>query len=110
MPQRLPDHPEPGAILVARPQWGSTIPPFLGPPLGKTWYDALQVKVTKRYSHGLDMQGSFTYGKEESLGANSDTGYLGVPATTRINDVFNRDSNKQLSPFRQPIRLVISGT
>jgi len=96
--------------LVARPQWGSTIPPFLGPPLGKTWYDALQVKVTKRYSHGLDMQGSFTYGKEESLGANSDTGYLGVPATTRINDVFNRDSNKQLSPLSQPIRLVISGT
>jgi hypothetical protein len=33
-----------------------------------------------------------------------------VPATTRINDVFNRDSNKQLSPLSQPIRLVISGT
>jgi hypothetical protein len=79
-------------------------------PLGNSWYDSLQVKVTKRYSHGLDMQGSFTYAKEESLGANSDTGYLGVPATTRINDVFNRDSNKQLSPLSQPIRLVISGT
>jgi hypothetical protein len=96
--------------LVARPQWGSTIPPFLGPPLGKTWYDSLQVKVTKRYSHGLDLQSSLTYGKELSLGANSDTGYLGVPATTRINDVFNRDTNKQLSPLSQPFRFVISGT
>jgi len=96
--------------LVAQPQWGSTIPPFLGPPLGKTWYDSLQVKVTRRYSHGLDMQGSFTYGKELALGANSDTGYLGVPATTRINDVFNRDVNKQLSPLSQPFRVVIAGS
>lgn len=96
--------------LIPRPQWGATIPPFLGPPLGRTWYDSLQVKVTKRYSHGLDMQGSYTYGKELSLGANSDTGYLGVPATTRINDVFNRDTNKQWSPISQPHRLVISGT
>jgi hypothetical protein len=56
------------------------------------------------------LQGSYTYGKELSLGANSDTGYLGVPATTRINDVFNRDTNKQLSPISQPHRLVISGT
>jgi hypothetical protein len=96
--------------LVPRPQWGSTIPPFLGPPLGKTWYDALQLSVTKRYSHGLDMQGSFTYGKEESLGTNADSAYAGVPATTRINDVFNRDSNKQLSPLSRPFKVVISGT
>ncbi|MEO8098173.1 MAG: TonB-dependent receptor [Acidobacteriota bacterium] len=96
--------------LIPRPQWGATIPPFLGPPLGRTWYDSLQVKVTKRYSHGLDMQGSFTYGKELSMGANSDTGYLGVPATTRINDVFNRAQNKQISPLSQPFRVVISGT
>jgi hypothetical protein len=96
--------------LIPRPQWGATIPPFLGPPLGRTWYDSVQIKATKRYSHGLDMQASYTYGKELSLGANSDTGYLGVPATTRINDVFNRDQNKQLSPLSQPHRLVISGT
>ncbi len=56
------------------------------------------------------MQGSFTYSKEEAFGANSDTGYLGVPATTRINDVFNYGQNKQLSPLSQPFRGVISGT
>jgi len=95
--------------LVPRPQWGATIPPFLGPPLGKTWYDSLQVTVTKRYSHGLDMQGAFTYGKELSLGTNADSAYAGVPATTTINDVFNRDTNKQLSPLSRPFQLVISG-
>lgn len=96
--------------LVPRPQWGATIPPFLGPPLGRTWYDSLQLKVTKRYSHGLDLQANYTYSKELSLGANSDTGYLGVPATTRINDVHNRDQNKQFSPLSQPHRFVVSGS
>jgi hypothetical protein len=96
--------------LVPRPQWGATIPPFLGPPLGKTWYDALQVTATKRYSHGLDMTGNFTYGKEESLGTNADSAYAGVPATTTVNDVMNRDTNKQLSPLSRPFKIVISGT
>ncbi len=96
--------------LVPRPQWGATIPPFLGPPLGKTWYDALQVTFTKRYSHGLDISSNFTYGKEESLGTNADSAYAGVPATTTVNDVMNRDTNKQLSPLSRPFKLVISGT
>ncbi len=96
--------------LIPRPHWGSTIPPFLGPPLGRTWYDSFQIKATKRYANNLDLSANYTYGKELALGANSDTGYLGVPATTRINDVFNRDTNKQWSPLSQPHRLVISGT
>ncbi len=29
------------------PQWGA-LGPWIGPPLGKTWYDSLQAKVTKR--------------------------------------------------------------
>ena len=61
--------------LKPYPQWLG-IPPFLGPPLGDTWYDSLQAKVTKRYSHGLDVQGAFTWQKELTLGVNSDTSYL----------------------------------
>jgi len=94
--------------LRPRPEW-TVIPPFLGPPLGNTWYDSLQIKVTKRYSHGLQMQGSYTYSKELSLGANSDTAYL-TSGATEVNDVYNRGINKQLSPFSQPNRLVVSGT
>jgi hypothetical protein len=45
--------------LRAVPQWGSVLP-WLGPPVGKTWYDSMQVKVTKRYSHGLQASGNFT--------------------------------------------------
>jgi hypothetical protein len=88
------------------PQWFG-VPPFLGPPLGDTWYDSLQVKVTKRYSHGLDVQGAFTWQKELTNGANSDTSYL-TPNPPLINDVFNYAQNKQVSGFSRPILAVIS--
>jgi hypothetical protein len=90
------------------PQWFG-VPPFLGPPLGDTWYDSLQMKVTKRYSHGLDLQGAFTWQKELTNGANSDTSYL-TPNPPLINDVFNYAQNKQISGFSRPLALVISGT
>jgi hypothetical protein len=97
-----------GQALRQFPQWNSGIPPFLGPPLGDTWYDSLQAKVTKRYSHGLDLQAAFTWQKELTLGANSDTSYL-TPQAPAINDVFNRNLNKQISGFSRPLYLVISG-
>ena len=90
------------------PQWFG-VPPFLGPPLGDTWYDSLQAKITRRYSHGLTVQGIFTWQKELTNGAASDTSYL-VPADTRINDVFNYGMNKQLNPYSRPISLTLSVT
>jgi hypothetical protein len=83
------------------------IPPFLGPPLGDTWYDSLQAKVTKRYSHGLDLQSAFTWQKELVLGVNSDTSYQ-TPGPTVINDVYNYRQNKQISSFSRPFMLVVS--
>ena len=88
------------------PQWQG-IPPFLGPPLGDTWYDSLQLKVTRRYSHGLSAQYAFVWQKEQVLGASNDTSYL-VSAYPRINDVFNRAQNKELSPFSIPLVSTIS--
>ncbi|MCU1337707.1 MAG: hypothetical protein JWO19_3288 [Bryobacterales bacterium] len=67
-----------------------------GAPLGKTWYDSLQLKGTKRFSHGLDFTFTYTRSKELQLGAEDYTG-LGI-----INDVFNRDTNKQLSNSSRP--------
>ena len=82
---------------------GSLIPRWA--PLGKSWYDALQVKVTKRYSHGLDMQASFTYQNEEALGAGGNPG----PGGGGINNVFAPIVNqKSLSSFSTPFILVTS--
>jgi hypothetical protein len=38
-----------------------------GSPTGKTWYDSLQVKGTKRMSHGLQVNGTFTWSKAMTL-------------------------------------------
>ena len=41
---------------------------YLWAPLGRTWYDSLQIKMTKRYSHGLDLSSGFTWQKELVMG------------------------------------------
>jgi hypothetical protein len=82
-------------------------PGFFGPPLGVTWYDSLQVKVTKRLSRGLAVDSAFTWQKELNLGVGADTTYL-TPAPNLINDVYNRNSNKQISGFSRPLLLVTS--
>jgi hypothetical protein len=95
-----------GQALRPYPQW-TGIPPFLGPPLGVTWYDSLQAKVTKRLSQGLSVDSAFTWQKELNLGVGADTSYL-TPAPNLINDVFNRNQNKQISGFSRPFMLVVS--
>jgi hypothetical protein len=82
-------------------------PGFLGPPLGSTWYDSLQAKLTKRFSRGLSVDSAFTWQKELNLGVGSDTSYL-TPAPNLINDVYNRNLNKQISGFSRPFVLVTS--
>src|SRR5689334_12496916 len=93
-------------VLRAQPQFLG-IPGFLGPPLGTTWYDSLQAKVTKRLSHGLTVDSAFTWQKELNLGVGADTSYL-TPAPNLINDVYNRNQNKQISGFSRPFVLVTS--
>jgi hypothetical protein len=95
-----------GQALRQYPQWLG-VPPFLGPPMGDTWYDSLQAKLTKRFSHGLDLQTAFTWQKELVLGTNSDTSYF-TPGTVRVNDVYDRMSNKEISSLSKPFMLVIS--
>ncbi len=88
------------------PQWIG-VPPFLGPPLGDTWYDSLQVKLTKRYSRGLTLNASYTYQKELALGATSATPYFTAGSMT-INDVNNRGQNKQLASLDYPQVLTVT--
>ena len=88
------------------PQWNG-IPPFLGPPDGNTWYDSLQIKLTKRFSRGLSGQVNYTWQKELTNGTNANTSYV-TPSPPLINDVFNKSLDKQISGFSQPQVLVIS--
>ncbi|HYR86235.1 MAG TPA: TonB-dependent receptor, partial [Terriglobia bacterium] len=92
--------------LRPHPQWIG-IPPFLGPPLGDTWYDSLQAKATQRLSRGLSGQVAFTWQKEFVLGTGTDTSYL-TPGNVIINDIFDYKQNKQISPFSRPLMLVVA--
>ena len=51
--------------------------------------------MTKRYSHGLDFTGAFTWQKELDLGQGT------------TNDVYNRPNNKEISAGSQPLMLTI---
>jgi Carboxypeptidase regulatory-like domain/TonB dependent receptor len=89
-------------------QW-NTPGSWLGPPVGKTWYDSLQLQGTKRYSHGLSAQASFVWSHAMNLGTGAETGQFvtGLPV---IEDLYNYAANKQLNQLTRPLALVISGT
>jgi hypothetical protein len=71
-------------------------------PLGRTWYDSLQMKVTKRFSRGLDMTSTFSWQKELVIGSET-TGLTGGATGGIVNNVFNRGANKYISSFSRPV-------
>jgi hypothetical protein len=62
-----------------------------GAPLGDSWYESLQTKVTKRYSSGLSLQSAFTWSKAESTPANG------------TGNIFNREIFKSITSTNQPL-------
>lgn len=73
-------------------------------PLGNSWYDALQLKVTKRMSHGLDLTASYTRSKNLTTAEDQDG------TTVPTANVFNRPANKTFSRNDQPNIFVVSFT
>jgi hypothetical protein len=76
-------------------------------PLGKTWYDSLQVKGTKRLSHGFSATTTFTWQKNLSFSGDREPNF-GTAANGQVNDVFNRAVNKNISQYSQPFTLLVS--
>jgi hypothetical protein len=81
-----------------------------GAPLGRTWYDSLQMKATKRFSRGLVFISSFTWQKslQEGVDTNPNTivggnnqqaGIIGSPSTA-----------KSISSLDQPLVFNFAGT
>jgi len=80
--------------LLPFPQYTGTFSPT-NAPLGKTWYDSLQINVTKRYSHGITLNANYAFSKNLDL--------MSSP------DVFNRQLGKDISGNDLPHQLRISG-
>ncbi len=81
--------------------------PALWAPLGRTWYDSLQAKVTKRLSHGLDFSYMFSWQKELTMGIEGDPPGFGAPVASN-NDVFQRGQNKYISGYSRPFLSVLA--
>jgi hypothetical protein len=95
----------PATLTVAQslrpyPQFGSLVEDWA--PLGDTWYDALQLKATKRTSHGLSVTLAYTRSKTLDVEAENYNGG-GV-----VNDQFNRRNLKALSSQDLPNVFVLS--
>jgi hypothetical protein len=91
---------------------GTKINPKLGKISSLTWsgnsfYDALQVGVQKKMSHGLQAQGSYTWGK--SIDSNSATAY-GDTFSNSISSLhwFDQKLSRGLSDFNITRTLVIN--
>jgi hypothetical protein len=89
------------------PQFGTILDYWA--PLGDTWYDALQVKVTKRLSHGVTFVSTFAKQKTLTMGTERDAN-PGTSGNALTNNVFNPQNNKYLSEYDQPLVFNISLT
>jgi hypothetical protein len=89
------------------PQFGTILDYWA--PLGDTWYNALQVKATKRISHGLSFVSTFAWQKTLTIGTERDAN-PGTNGNALTNNVFNRNNNKYISMFDQPLVFNISLT
>ncbi len=78
-------------------------------PMGDTWYQSLQAKLTKRVSRGLSANSTFTWSKTLTIGTERDPN-PGSTGNAVYNDVFNREQNKYLSLYNQPFQFTVSLT
>src|SRR5207247_9480620 len=91
------------------PQFTGSLQPAWAP-LGNSWYDSLQAKLTKRYSHGLDLTAAFTWQKTLALGNGATVfgGNNNGAAGGTVNDMFNRANQKSLSSDYRPLSLLVA--
>ncbi len=79
-------------------------------PLGDTWYDALQLKVTKRFSHGLSVLSTFSWQKTLTEGTEIGEPNPGTAGNAVVNDIANPKLSKYISLYDQPFLFNISIT
>ncbi len=100
-----------GQALRPYSQFGNI--PVSGDPLGKTWYDSLQSKLTLRPSHGLFVTSTFAWQKSLESGVDGNTNpTVGAPPGTNYvnNTVLAAQQSKSISLYDQPFLFNILAT
>jgi hypothetical protein len=84
--------------------------PVIGNPMGKTWYDSLQIKATKRLSHGLNVSSAFTWQKSQQVGVDGNANPA-IAGTNFVNNVVgNPYTNKSIGLYDQPFVFVVAAS
>jgi hypothetical protein len=87
--------------------------PVSGDPLGKTWYDSLQSKLTIRPTHGLFVTSTFAWQKSLQVGTDGNVNpTVGAPPGTNYvnNTVLGAQQSKSISLYDQPFLFNILAT
>ena len=79
-------------------------------PMGSTWYNALQVKTTQRLTRGLSFNSNFSWSKAMTIGTEIGEPNPGTTGNAVVNQVFDRNINKYISRYDQPLFLNLSLT
>ncbi|HJT86930.1 MAG TPA: TonB-dependent receptor [Bryobacteraceae bacterium] len=87
------------------PQFGNI--PAQGDPRGRTWYDSLQAKLTKRLSHNLMVNGAFTWQKSLQEGVDTNSP-LSLGGQLPLNVLNGQAVAKSISEYDKPFILQIS--
>jgi Carboxypeptidase regulatory-like domain/TonB-dependent Receptor Plug Domain len=110
LPTRIPQ----GYIFPTPISSGTTVNPNFGQIEGhvydgKSFYNALEVGLQRRMSHGIQLQGSFTWGKSQDTGSSS---VAGDQFSNSISTLpwYDLKSVRGLSDFNIGRTLVINGT
>jgi len=92
------------------PQFGFI--PVSGNPVGKTWYDSLQTKLTIRPTKGVVLQSTFSYQKSLDEGVDGNTfTTVGGPTNYSVNNAVQAPQlSKSISEFDQPLLFVVAGS
>jgi hypothetical protein len=99
--------------------WPKTLGIQVNPTVGRidrlafdadSYYNALQIGVEKKMSHGLQLQGSFTWGKSLDTGSSTIAGDQFSNSPSSVPVYFAPSVRKGQSDFNLARNLVISGT
>ena len=85
------------------PQYGDIL--YRWAPLGKTWYDSAQLKVTRQFSAGVAFTGGFSYQKEMSFG---DEGKGDIIALDSMIDNSYVAAHKHVSSLSRPYTVYLA--
>jgi hypothetical protein len=87
------------------PQYGDIL--YRWAPLGKTWYDSAQIKISRQYSVGLALNAGFSYQREYAAGF-EDNGV--ITALESINNAADLNAGKHISSLSRPYMGYIAAT